>query len=55
MEWEMQFDVSFATWFEGFDEALPDVILAQIGPLRKHGPSSAGAWSIRFKDQCSPM
>jgi hypothetical protein len=38
VEWEIQLDDEFATWFDGLPEALQDEILAHIGLLRQRGP-----------------
>jgi hypothetical protein len=38
MEWKIEFDEEFSTWFEGLDEGLQDeikatlIVLAQLGP-----------------------
>ena len=38
MEWDVRFDLDFATWFAGLAEALQDEILAHFVMLRHLGP-----------------
>jgi len=42
MEWDIQFDAGYVTWFDGLAEALQDEILAHVGLLREHGPQLGG-------------